>query len=229
MNEKMTFPEMENVSNQIIMPGAVLSDQEIVKMCSEGKLITSALNDGQIQPNSVDLTLSGHFQTLHPNAWIFHHLAIDPREPMHFDDHEFSSKPLAIGEGSESTLVPTKNRWLRVEPGEFLNLATNEVFDLPNGICAVIKGRSSIGRMGLQLTNAGFIDAGFKGSCTLQAYSQCPYPIYLFEGMRICQVVFYRSGLSAAPYGTKANSKYVGGAAGMPTESRVHQDFEESK
>lgn len=224
----MEFPAMKDAKNNLVYPAAVLSDQEILGMCKEGKLITSPLTDGQIQPNSVDLTLSGHFQTLHPNTWIFHHLAIDPREPMHFDDHEFSSKPLAVGEGTESTLVDQGKRWLRVEPGEFLNLATNEVLDIPNGICAVIKGRSSIGRMGLQLTNAGFIDAGFKGSCTLQAYSQCPYPIYLFEGMRICQIVFYRSGLSAAPYGMKANSKYVGGAAGMPTESRVHQDFVES-
>ena len=176
--------------------GGVLSDSDIRSLYSEGQLIVSELDDKQIQPNSLDLTLSGKYKTIRPNKWIFHHLALDPREEMEYDDHEFSTEDMAIGYSADSEMVKSEQRYLRIEPQQFLILGTNEILDVPNGICGVIQGRSSIGRMGLQITQAGFIDSGFHGSPTLQVFNQSPFPIYLYEGMRICQIVFYRSSLS---------------------------------
>ena len=204
---------------------AVLSDIDIRSLYNEGKLIVSKIDDLQIQPNSLDLTLSGKYKTIHPNTWIFHHLAIDPREPMVYDDHEFSSEPLAIGEGVDTTLIPQDSRWIRIETHQFLILGTNETLDVPNGICGVIQGRSSIGRMGIQITQAGFIDSGFNGSPTLQVFNQAPWPVYLFEHMRICQLVFYRSSLSEVIYGLARNSKYGHNESGSPEGSKIAEDF----
>lgn len=208
--------------------GGVLSDADIRSMYKEGKLITSLISEKQIQPNSLDLTLSGKFKTIHPNSWIFHHLAMDPRNEMVYDDHEFSSEPLAIGRGVDCKLIQPEERWLRVESGEFLILGTNEVLNVPNGICGVIQGRSSIGRMGLQITQAGFIDSGFIGSPTLQVFNQSRYPIYLYEHMRICQIVFYRSSLSEVIYGLARNSKY-GNSGGEAQGSKIDEDFKHYK
>lgn len=210
--------------NDIGIQGAVLSDGDIRQLYLEGQLIQSKIDLKQIQPNSLDLTLSGKYKTIHPNAWIYHKLVIDPREEMVYDDHEFSSEPLAIGQSADSQLVTAENRWLRIEPNEFLVLGTNEVLSIPNGICGVLQGRSSIGRMGLQITQAGFIDSGFLGSPTLQVFNQTQYPIYLFEGMRICQIVFYRSSLSEVMYGLARRSKY-GNSVGEAEGSKIADDF----
>jgi len=39
-------------------------------------------------------------------------------------------------------------------------------------MAAYVEGRSSIGRLGLQLQNAGFIYAGFHGQITLELENQ---------------------------------------------------------
>ena len=61
---------------------------------------------------------------------------------------------------------------------------------IPNNMAAYVEGRSRIGRLGLQVQNAGFIDAGFEGQITLELENQSPFPIVLQVGVRICQIVF---------------------------------------
>ena len=60
-----------------------------------------------------------------------------------------------------------------------------------------MEGRSSIGRLGLQVQNAGFIDAGFHGQITLELENQSGFPIVLKKGVRICQIVFVQMSQSA--------------------------------
>jgi len=44
-------------------------------------------------------------------------------------------------------------------------------------MAAYVEGRSSIGRLGLQVQNAGFIDVGFHGQITLELENQSGYSI----------------------------------------------------
>ena len=45
---------------------------------------------------------------------------------------------------------------------------TMEYFKLPINITAFVEGRSSLGRMGLFIQNAGWADSGFEGEITLE-------------------------------------------------------------
>ena len=68
-------------------------------------------------------------------------------------------------------------------------------------MAAYVEGRSSIGRLRLQVQNAGFIDAGFQGQITLELENQSGFPIVLKKGVRICQIVFVQMSQSAEkPY-----------------------------
>ena len=49
-----------------------------------------------------------------------------------------------------------------------------------------VEGRSSIGHLGLQLQNAGYIGAGFHGQKTIELENQSGYPIIFKKGVRIC-------------------------------------------
>ena len=77
-----------------------------------------------------------------------------------------------------------------LEPNHFVLASTAESIRVPHDMAAYVEGRSSIGRLGLQVQNAGLIDAGFHGQITLELENQTGFPIVLKKGVRICQIVF---------------------------------------
>jgi dCTP deaminase len=92
---------------------------------------------------------------------------------------------------------------------------------LPNNLTAFVEGRSSIGRIGLFIQNAGWVDPGFAGQITLELYNASSLPIELKAGRRICQLVFCQMDRPAEfPY----NGKYQNQK--NATGSRVFLDHE---
>ena len=77
-----------------------------------------------------------------------------------------------------------------IPPHGFVLGTTLEWIKLPNNITAFVEGRSSIGRLGLFIQNAGWVDPGFEGNITLELYNANQVPIELSSGRRICQLVF---------------------------------------
>ena len=60
---------------------------------------------------------------------------------------------------------------------------------------ARIEGRSSFARVGLLVHfTAPTIHAGFEGTITLEMINLAEYPISLFQGMEICQLIFESVG-----------------------------------
>ena len=144
----------------------ILSDQTIKQLISQKELRIDPLSDEQIQQASVDCTLGNHF------------LKINDSQKTHLD---FNSPIEYQDIISDSIVVPAHT---------FLLATTNEYIALPNNITAFVEGRSSIGRMGLFIQNAGWVDAGFEGRITLELYNANSLPIVLTAGRRICQLVF---------------------------------------
>ena len=67
-----------------------------------------------------------------------------------------------------------------------------EYFELPHDLTAFVEGRSSLGRMGLFIQNAGWVDPGFQGEITLELYNVNRCAIELKAGRRVGQLVFSR-------------------------------------
>jgi dCTP deaminase len=108
-----------------------------------------------------------------------------------------------------------------LQPHEFVLATTRETINVPGNMAGYISGRSSVGRAGLQVQNAGFVDAGFKGKITLELYNQAPVPILLEEGTRICQITFHRLDTEAQfPYSKNGKYHDQDGVVG----SLMHQD-----
>ena len=175
----------------------ILSDKTILKMLEEGTLQISPLDAEQIQPASVDIRLGDTF---------------------------------SIPEDSPSGILTLENeiKYKTVKadtylllPGQFVLATTKEYFALPEDLTAFVEGRSSLGRMGLFIQNAGWVDPGFKGEITLELYNANRFAIELKAGRRVGQLVFAKMDDAAQnPY----NGKYQGqtGATG----SRVFMDNE---
>src|SRR5665213_1252633 len=161
----------------------ILSDITLKEMISSGKLGISPINAESIQPASIDCRLGNHF------------LVVEDRQMQTIDlNTEIIYRQL---EG------PT----IIIPPHSFLLATTMEFIKLPNDLVAFVEGRSSIGRIGLFIQNAGWVDPGFEGQITLELYNANSLPIRLEAGRRICQLVFCRMDQAAA---TPYHGKYQG-------------------
>ena len=106
-------------------------------------------------------------------------------------------------------------------PGQFVLATTMEYVTLPDNLTAFVEGRSSLGRMGLFIQNAGWVDPGFRGEITLELFNANRCAIELRAGRRVGQLVLAEMDAPALhPY----SGKYQGqtGATG----SRVYLDPE---
>lgn len=175
----------------------ILSDQTITRFLQEGSLSISPLEAEQIQPASVDIRLGNTFSIVE-----------DTSDGIITMDNEIHYKTI------------TTDTYLLL-PGQFVLATTMEYFRLPDNLTAFVEGRSSLGRMGLFIQNAGWVDPGFEGEITLELFNANRCAIRLQAGRRVGQLVFAQMDAPAlVPY----QGKYQGqrGATG----SRVFQDKE---
>ena len=108
-----------------------------------------------------------------------------------------------------------------IPPRSFILAKTVEYIKIPKNFSVFVEGRSSIGRMGLFIHNAGWVDPGFEGTITLELFNASNVPIKLVAGRRICQFVFARvEGTLKEGY----KGKYLRQKA--VTGSRIHLDTE---
>lgn len=144
----------------------IMSDQTITKMLEEKSLIIEPLEKAQIQPASVDIRLGDTFSVV-----------------------EDSSAGI-INFQEEIRYKTIRSDTYILLPNQFVLATTMEYFDLPDDLTAFVEGRSSLGRMGLFIQNAGWVDPGFKGEITLELYNANRCAIELKAGRRVGQLVF---------------------------------------
>ena len=175
----------------------ILSDKTIHRMLEEKTLVVEPIEKEQIQPASVDIRLGNTFAIVE-----------DSSTGIIQTDKEIQYKTII----SDSYILL---------PNQFVLATTMEYFELPDDLTAFVEGRSSLGRMGLFIQNAGWVDPGFKGEITLELYNANRCAIELKAGRRVGQLVFAKMDNTAMnPY----KGKYQGqrGATG----SRVYLDRE---
>lgn len=174
----------------------VLSDGEIKKLMAEKVLKIEPIGEGQIQPASVDISLGTTFCVLEDSPSGIINL-----------DREVKYKTI------------TTDKYLLL-PGQFVLATTREYIGLPDNLTAFVEGRSSLGRLGLFIQNAGWVDPGFEGEITLELFNANRCAIELQSGHRVGQLVFARMNENALhPYRGKYQKQT--GATG----SKVFMDF----
>ena len=101
-----------------------------------------------------------------------------------------------------------------LHPGAFLLASTLEFIRLPRDIAGRLEGRSSLGRLGLQVhATAGFVDPGFEGTLTFELINSGKLPIRVFPGMRLGQICFFHVPEVQVPYGKQRKYAHSVGVA----------------
>lgn len=144
----------------------ILSDKTLIKMLNDHSLVVTDLEPEQIQPASIDIQIGNTFCIVEDS----------PSGIINLED-EIQYKQITA---EKYTLLP----------GQFVLATTMEYVELPDDLTAFVEGRSSLGRMGLFIQNAGWVDPGFKGEITLELFNANRCAIELCAGRRIGQLVF---------------------------------------
>lgn len=98
-----------------------------------------------------------------------------------------------------------------IQPGQFFLAHTIEICNFPDDLAALFRIKSSMGRIGLEHMDAGFVDPGFHGSLTLEFKNMTEYhSIHLRPGDRIGQLVFLRGEAVAAEQSYAVKGNYSG-------------------
>jgi dCTP deaminase len=185
----------------------ILSDKDIKKSLSDGKIKIEPLFPNSIQPASVDVHLGADFLVFKNN----NNVCIDPKEPL--------------DEMMESIVIDDEHQFI-LHPGEFALGMTYETVTVPNDMVLQLNGKSSLGRIGIVVhATAGYVDPGNTLKITLEFHNLANLPVKLYYKMPIAQVAFVKLSSEAEnPYGKDGlNSKYFGST--KPVASQYYKNF----
>ena len=163
----------------------ILGDKEIWALINDGKIHVFGDEHPLVNPASLNVRLGNTF--LVPKKLLWGGIRLG--EPVKYKEYR---------------LEMLDEFCLR--PGRFALATTKEHFYIPNNVSAYVQGRSSIGRAGLSVQNAGYVDPGFHGTITLELKNETRNPIYLRPGYPIAQIIFETCTPVEHPY----KGKYTG-------------------
>jgi dCTP deaminase len=152
---------------------SVLIGEEIRKALERRSIVIEPLDESQIGPGSIDLTLGNDFRVFTPRSEIYH-VTNDSR----FED---ISMEVHIPNGD----------YITIKPGEMILGITKEKITLAENISGRLEGRSRFARFGLAIhVTAGFMHPGIANHQVLEIVNLGHAPLALYPGTRICQFIF---------------------------------------
>lgn len=171
----------------------ILTGSEILKNVKSGHITIDPFTEDQLNPNSYNFKLGN-------KLLIYNDYILDAKKENEVREIEIPEEGLTLA------------------PGTIYLGCTREVIGSEHFV-SIIRGRSSIGRLGLFINiTADLIDLGSIGQLTLQLNAVQPVTVY--AGMKIGQVTFWKVCGDISKYkGRYQNSK-------GPIPSKMYQDFD---
>ena len=202
-----------------VRPNLCLNHLEIMeRMTREGEwrlTVTPLLHLlSQLGPSSLDVRLGTEFRVFLRQKYPF----LDPLAPSDLMESVLEEYAPLVHVAS----TPRPGQFV-LHPGEFALGSTLEYVEIPADLAARLEGRSSWGRIGLQIhSTAGYIDPGYKGTITFELGNVGKVPLVLYPGLRVAQLGFFPVRPVLSPYDSKRKYQLQVG----PANSRFYKDPE---
>lgn len=156
-------------------PMSVLSREELrAALAARPPLVEDVDHDLQLQPNGIDIRVDRVSALASRGV-----LGVEARDPA-----------------ERSTVDPDGEGWWDLRPGAYV-IGYLERVNLPNGVMAFARPRSSLLRSGVAIHTAVW-DAGYSGRGEGLLHVMNPAGYRLQRGARVAQLVFIRLGSPAA-------------------------------
>ena len=130
-----------------------------------------------------------------PDRWIRRWAedgGVDPYEPSQVNAASYDVRV------SDDWICPTRDPeaftapQVKLFPGEVVLASTMEHVRIPRTVACDLKLKSTLGRLWINHSLAGWCDPGFEGNITLELQNLGPEPFVLKAGRRIAQLIFIR-------------------------------------
>ncbi len=153
-----------------------------------------------------------------PDHWISNwgrEGGVTPFEPNQINSASYDVRV------SDHWICPTREPqefWaphVKLFPGEVVLASTIEVVRIPRQVACDLKLKSTLGRLWINHSMAGWCDPGFEGNITLELQNLGPEPFVLSAGRRIAQLIFI--SMESEPevaYGEPGSSSHYQGQTG---------------
>ena len=110
---------------------------------------------------------------------------------------------------------------IKLFPGEVVLASTIEYVVIPRTVACDLKLKSTLGRLWINHSMAGWCDPGFQGTITLELQNLGPEPFVLESDLRIAQLIFI--AMDSEPeiaYGEPGSSSHYQGQEGTTRARR---------
>ncbi|MEM9556768.1 MAG: dCTP deaminase [Acidobacteriota bacterium] len=130
-----------------------------------------------------------------PDSWIRawgENGGVEPYEPEQVNSASYDVRV------SDHWICPTRDPEefraprIKLYPGEVVLASTFELVRVPTDVACDLKLKSTLGRLWINHSLAGWCDPGFEGDITLELQNLGPEPFVLDAGRRIAQLIFIR-------------------------------------
>ncbi len=173
-------------------------------------VVPSIYPKAQYGQNSVDLRLGSYFLILKPSKYTHISPYPDTQSIQRFYDEIY---------------IPPSEQFI-LHPHQFILATTLEYLSLPFDFYGLILGRSSWGRMGLNIATATTVQAGYRGCITLELRNLGETPLPLKVGARVAQLCLIKLPYESEghEYFAAKDNKYIGPIKAEPP--KIKQDLD---
>ncbi len=153
-----------------------------------------------------------------PDSWIRAWGLAGGAEPFSPEQVNAASYDVRV---SDQWICPTRDPEsfasprVKLFPGEVVLASTIEYVTIPRNVACDLKLKSTLGRVWINHSLAGWCDPGFEGNITLELQNLGPEPFVLEAGRRIAQLIFI--AMESEPevaYGEPGSSSHYQGQTG---------------
>ena len=152
----------------------ILSDYDLMGLINSKRLVIKPFVRDIVRENGVDFRLANE---------IAHHVK---------RGKEFVLDPTKEDHVAGTYKVAKNAKSMIVGPMEQVLLSTREEISMPDDLVGFVELRSTWARHGLSMPPT-IIDAGFRGTITLEVSNNAPYSIKLNPSMRFAHIIFIRT------------------------------------
>jgi len=152
----------------------ILSDFDLMNMIKSKRLIIDPFEETIVRENGVDFRLADE---------VGRHKQMGEEFVMEPNDKDIIDSAYQVDRGVKEIIVKGKEQVL---------LSTNEFISMPDDVVGFVELRSTWARHGLSMPPT-IIDAGFKGTITLEVINNAPYKIRLRPMVRFAHIVFIKA------------------------------------
>ncbi len=149
----------------------ILSDVDILNMVRTRRLVIRPFLREIVRENGIDCRLTDE---------IAHHALFEEGFVLDPTDKDHVGITYNVKKGQKSMVI---------EPHEQVLLSTHEYLEMPDDVAGFVELRSTWARHGLSMPPT-IIDAGFKGTITLEVVNNAPYRIMLRPKQRFAHIIF---------------------------------------